>query len=63
MTCKPCESGKGGTYNLKCTKCCARLVRNSRPSRERQEAIFEVISRTPESPSRDAILEELKKLT
>jgi hypothetical protein len=51
---------KGGCYNLASLADCIRLVLDSRPNRQRQEAMLSVIERTPGAPTRDEILRELK---
>lgn len=64
MTCKPCElaaSGKSGAYDIHCLACCARLVRDSRPNKQRQRAMLAVISRTPGAPSEEDILAKLEE--
>jgi hypothetical protein len=56
-----CDScNKLGRYNFNCLQCCARLIKDSRPSKKRQEAMFEVLAKYRNSPSREQILEELK---
>jgi hypothetical protein len=46
---------------MKCLQCCARLVRDSRPNRARQEAMLAVIDRFQDSPKRAEILEVLSR--
>ena len=64
-TCPDCQrsatSTYSGTYDLSCTSCCARLVRNARPNKALQEAQFAAIARLPNAPMREEILEELRK--
>lgn len=56
-----CDScNKKGRYNFNCLQCCARLIKDSRPSKARQEAMFEVLKSYGKSPSREKIIEELK---
>lgn len=50
---------EGSTYELKtCVRCAARLVKSVRPSRNRQEAMLEYVSRWH---SRDAVINEITK--
>jgi len=49
-----------GRYNLTNLSDCVRLVRDSRPHRQRQEAMLAVIERTPGAPKRDEILKALE---
>jgi len=51
---------RGGRYNLRDLADCVRLVLDSRPNRQRQEAMLAVVERTPGTPPRDVILKAIK---
>ena len=50
----------GGRYRLSDIDDCVRLVLDSRPHRQRQEAMLAVIERTPGAPTREEVLKEMK---
>lgn len=62
MTCPNCPTTLPGCYDFKCVQCCARLIRNSSPNKQRQEAMFAVIEKTPGAPARDEIDSALAEL-
>jgi hypothetical protein len=49
-----------GAYNLRCVRCCARLVMSARPNRKAQEAMLLCITRRPENPQQSDILKAIK---
>lgn len=60
MTCDICDTKLTCCYDFKCVDCCARLIRNSRPNKARQEAMLIVVSKTPGAPTRDEILTAMR---
>ena len=48
-------------YNMLCLPCCVRLLQSAGKSRTRQEGMLAVIGRYPKAPSREQIIEALKK--
>ena len=50
-----------GGYSFNCAACCARLVRSARPLRHAQEALFAAIAMRADRPSKEAIIEQIKK--
>lgn len=61
MTCAHCKSDKSPVYDLTCIGCCARLVVSARPWKDRQEAMLAVISRFEGAPSREDVINEIKR--
>jgi hypothetical protein len=49
-----------GAYNLRCVRCCARLVMSARPNRKAQEAMLLCITRRKENPQQSDILKAIK---
>ena len=49
-----------GAYNLRCVRCCARLVMSARPNRKAQEAMLACITRRPENPNQTDIMKAIK---
>jgi hypothetical protein len=50
-----------GAYNLRCVRCCARLVMSARPNRKAQEGMLACITRRPENPAQAEILQAIKE--
>lgn len=61
MTCKFCDR-KGGTYDLACLGCCARLIMSTHPSKARASAMLAAIVRQPKAPQRDLIIARVAEL-
>jgi len=60
MTCPHCAM-QAGRVDMACLGCCARLVKNARPSRERQEGMFAVIAKYEAAPTKQAIIEYIRE--
>ena len=61
MTCKLCSDEISPVYDLHCVGCCARLVVSARPWKSHQEAMLAVISRFEGAPSREDVINEIKR--
>lgn len=62
--CRNCEQAKiknHGLFDFACIDCCARLVASARPSRVHQESMFCAIERFKGAPSREEVLDCIKK--
>lgn len=47
---------------MSCVDCCARLVASARPMRQMQEGMLAAIARRPGRPTREQVLEAMKKI-
>lgn len=65
MSCPHCEAAKTsrfcGGYDFTCLGCCVRLVQSTRPLKHLAVAMLAVIARRKDAPSREEILDGLKK--
>ena len=64
MTCNYCEQAEKenhGLYRMQCLSCCVRLVVSARPSRAHQEAMLAAIARYLDAPSKNEIINGVKK--
>lgn len=65
MTCTACEQASVnphcGSYHLDCVSCCARLVFSARLCEKQQRIMFNTIARFPRAPTREEIIECIKK--
>ena len=60
--CNACASGLSGAYNFSCITCCAKIVRDSRPSKDRQETMLYLIDKFRKRSIRDDVLADIKRL-
>ncbi len=54
---------KGGRYDFRCVRCCARLIVHARPSKPHQDGHLAAIARLDGAPTRQEILAAVTKTT
>lgn len=63
-SCRACQATQArphcGAYNMRCVKCCARLVVSARPNRNAQEAMLACITRRPSNPTKPEVIQAIK---